>query len=67
MLAPLVDGTYGLYGDLKDAPNGAVYRGMMRLLFGSSSTTKLPVWRPLTGQVSTRCWLKRTGRTFNLN
>ena len=27
MLAPLVDGTYGLYGDLRDAPNGAVYRG----------------------------------------
>ena len=27
MLAPLVDGTYGLYGDLMDAPNGAVYRG----------------------------------------
>ena len=27
MLAPLVDGTYGLYGDLQDAPNGAVYRG----------------------------------------
>lgn len=27
MLAPLVDGTYGLYGDLHDAPNGAVYRG----------------------------------------
>ena len=27
MLAPLVDGTYGLYGDLRDAPSGAVYRG----------------------------------------
>ena len=27
MIAPLVDGTYGLYGDLMDAPNGAVYRG----------------------------------------
>jgi hypothetical protein len=27
MIAPLVDGTYGLYGDLLDAPNGAVYRG----------------------------------------
>ena len=27
MIAPLVDGTYGLYGDLVDAPNGAVYRG----------------------------------------
>ncbi|MGB1233298.1 MAG: hypothetical protein ACPHF0_03905, partial [Poseidonia sp.] len=27
MLAPLVDGTYGLYGDLRDAPNGALYRG----------------------------------------
>jgi hypothetical protein len=26
MIAPLVDGTYGLYGDLIDAPNGAVYR-----------------------------------------
>ena len=27
MLAPLQDGTYGLFGDLFDAPNGAVYRG----------------------------------------
>lgn len=27
MLAPLKDGTYGLFGDLFDAPNGAVYRG----------------------------------------
>ena len=27
MLAPLLDGTYGLFGDLRDAPNGAVYRG----------------------------------------
>ena len=27
LLAPLVDGTYGMYGDLRDAPNGAVYRG----------------------------------------
>ena len=27
MIAPLVDGTYGLYGDLMDAPSGAVYRG----------------------------------------
>ncbi len=27
MIAPLVDGTYGLYGDLIDAPNGAIYRG----------------------------------------
>jgi len=27
ILAPLLDGTYGLFGDLRDAPNGAVYRG----------------------------------------
>ena len=27
MLAPLLDGTYGLYGDLQNAPNGAIYRG----------------------------------------
>ena len=27
LMAPLVDGTYGLFGDLRDAPNGAVYRG----------------------------------------
>ena len=27
MLAPLADGNYGLFGDLFDAPNGAVYRG----------------------------------------
>ena len=27
MLAPLQDGTYGLFGALFDAPNGAVYRG----------------------------------------
>ena len=27
MLAPLVDGTYGLYGDLQNPPNGAFYRG----------------------------------------
>jgi hypothetical protein len=27
MLSPLLDGTYGLFGDLTDAPNGAVYRG----------------------------------------
>ena len=27
MLAPLVDGTYGLYGDLQNTPNGAFYRG----------------------------------------
>ena len=27
MLAPLSDGAYGLFGDLYDAPNGAVYRG----------------------------------------
>lgn len=27
ILAPLLDGTYGLYGGLMDAPNGAVYRG----------------------------------------
>jgi len=26
MTAPLADGTYGLFGDLYDAPNGAVYR-----------------------------------------
>ena len=27
MIAPLVDGTYGLFGGLRDAPNGAIYRG----------------------------------------
>jgi hypothetical protein len=27
MLTPLSDGAYGLFGDLFDAPNGAVYRG----------------------------------------
>ena len=27
MIAPLLDGTYGLFGDLVDAPNGAIYRG----------------------------------------
>jgi hypothetical protein len=27
MMAPLKDGTYGLFADLVDAPNGAVYRG----------------------------------------
>jgi hypothetical protein len=27
MLAPLTDGAYGLFGNLYDAPNGAVYRG----------------------------------------
>jgi len=27
LMAPLLDGTYGLFGDLRDAPNGAVYRG----------------------------------------
>ena len=27
MIAPLLDGTYGLFGGLRDAPNGAVYRG----------------------------------------
>lgn len=27
LMAPLLDGTYGLFGDLYDAPNGAVYRG----------------------------------------
>ena len=27
ILAPLDEGTYGLYGALFDAPNGAVYRG----------------------------------------
>ena len=26
MIAPLLDGTYGLFGDLVDAPNGAIYR-----------------------------------------
>ena len=27
LMSPLLDGTYGLFGDLYDAPNGAVYRG----------------------------------------
>ena len=27
LMAPLLDGTYGLFGDLYDSPNGAVYRG----------------------------------------
>ena len=63
MLAPLLDGTYGLYGDLQNAPNGAIYRGDGSAFVWFIVDNQALVWPPLTNRASTPCSMKRCGRT----